>query len=113
MKDRFMLKNSQGKKQEVEDNRRNVKFSKNKTYVTACHDSLNVKTVNVNFVCATCGKCVLNEKHDMCVLKSHNGVHSRTKMPVAVPVSSREPKCTVEQSIAKPLRKTVALETTN
>nr|GEU66710.1 hypothetical protein [Tanacetum cinerariifolium] len=43
---------------------------------------LNAKTLNVNFVCATCGKCVLNDKHDMCVLKS----------------------------IAKPIRKTVALE---
>nr|GEW33536.1 retrovirus-related Pol polyprotein from transposon TNT 1-94 [Tanacetum cinerariifolium] len=31
MEDRVMLNNSQGKKQEVEDHRRNVKFSKNKT----------------------------------------------------------------------------------
>nr|GEY22767.1 retrovirus-related Pol polyprotein from transposon TNT 1-94 [Tanacetum cinerariifolium] len=29
-------------------------------------------------------------------------------MPIAVPVSTREPKCTVNQSVAKPLRKTVA-----
>nr|GEV29259.1 retrovirus-related Pol polyprotein from transposon TNT 1-94 [Tanacetum cinerariifolium] len=65
MEDRVMLNNSQGKKQEVEDHRRNIKFSKNKTFVTACNDSLNAKTSNVNFVCATCGKCVLNEKHDM------------------------------------------------
>nr|GFA11041.1 hypothetical protein [Tanacetum cinerariifolium] len=35
MEDRVMLNNSQGKKQEVEDHRRNVKFSKNKTSVTA------------------------------------------------------------------------------
>nr|GEY50535.1 Gag-Pol polyprotein [Tanacetum cinerariifolium] len=35
---------------EVEDQRRNVKLSKNKTSVTAWNDSLNVKTVNVNFV---------------------------------------------------------------
>nr|GEW53548.1 reverse transcriptase domain-containing protein [Tanacetum cinerariifolium] len=66
MKDRVMLNNSQGKKQEVEDHRRNVKFSKNKTSVTAYNDSLKAKTSNVNFVCATCGKCVVNEKHDMC-----------------------------------------------
>nr|GEX53363.1 retrovirus-related Pol polyprotein from transposon TNT 1-94 [Tanacetum cinerariifolium] len=112
-KSRVMLKNSQGKKQEVEDHRRNVKLSKNKTFVTACNDSLNAKTLNVNFVCATCGKCVLNEKHDMCVLKSHNGVNSRTKMPVAVPVSTRETKRTVNQSVEKPLRKTVASELTN
>nr|GEW88475.1 delta-1-pyrroline-5-carboxylate synthase-like [Tanacetum cinerariifolium] len=32
MKDRVMLNNSQGKKQEVEDHHRNAKFSKNKTY---------------------------------------------------------------------------------
>nr|GEW13735.1 retrovirus-related Pol polyprotein from transposon TNT 1-94 [Tanacetum cinerariifolium] len=33
-----------------------------------------------------------------------------TKMPVVVPVSTREPKRTVTQSVAKPLRKTVASE---
>nr|GEW21493.1 hypothetical protein [Tanacetum cinerariifolium] len=33
--DRVMLNNSQGKKQEVEDHRRNAKFSNNKTFVTA------------------------------------------------------------------------------
>nr|GEV23530.1 hypothetical protein [Tanacetum cinerariifolium] len=106
MEDRVMLNNSQGKKYEVEDQHRNVKFSKNKTS-TACNDSLYAKTSNVNFVCATCGKCVLNEKHDMCVLKSRNSVNSRTKMPIVVPVTTREPKRTVEQSVAKPLRKTL------
>nr|GEY98277.1 integrase, catalytic region, zinc finger, CCHC-type, peptidase aspartic, catalytic [Tanacetum cinerariifolium] len=107
MEDRVMLNNSQGKKHEIEDQHRNVKFSKNKTSVTACNDSLYAKTSNVNFVCATCGKCVLNENHDMCVLKSRNSVNSRTKMPIVVPVSTREPKRTVEQSVAKPLRKTL------
>nr|GFA47890.1 hypothetical protein [Tanacetum cinerariifolium] len=47
MGDRVMRNNSQGKKQEVEDQRRNVKLPKNKTYVTACNDSLNAKTLNV------------------------------------------------------------------
>nr|GFB05103.1 hypothetical protein [Tanacetum cinerariifolium] len=70
MGDRVMRKNSQGKKQKVEDQRRNVKLSKNKTCVTACNDSLNAKTLDVNFVSATCDKCVLNDKHDMCVLNS-------------------------------------------
>nr|GFA02016.1 hypothetical protein [Tanacetum cinerariifolium] len=111
--DRVLLNNSQGKKQEVEDHHRNVKFSKNKTSVTACNDSLNAKTSNVNFVCATCGKCMLNEKHDVCVLKSRNGVNSRTKMPMVVPVSSREPKRIINQSVAKPLRRTIASESTN
>nr|GFD27008.1 hypothetical protein [Tanacetum cinerariifolium] len=113
MEDRVMLNNSQGKKQEVEDYCRNVKFSKNKTTVTTCNDSLNAKTSNVNFVYATCGKCVLNVKHDMCVLHSLNGVNSRTKMPIDVPISTREPKCIVKQSVAKPFRRTVASESTN
>nr|GEW75964.1 hypothetical protein [Tanacetum cinerariifolium] len=110
MGDRVMHTNSQGKKQEVEDQSRSVKFSKNKTSVTACNDSLKAKTLNVNFMCATCGKCVLKEKNDMFVLKSVNGVHSRTKMPIDMPVSTREHKCTVKQFVAKPLKKTVASE---
>nr|GEW01080.1 retrovirus-related Pol polyprotein from transposon TNT 1-94 [Tanacetum cinerariifolium] len=110
MEDRVMLNNSKGKKHEVEDHCRNVKLFKNKTSVTACNDSLNAKTLNVNFVCTTCGKCVLNEKHDMCVLKSVNGVISRTKMPIVVPVSTREPKRTIKQSAAKLFQKTVASE---
>nr|GEV70184.1 hypothetical protein [Tanacetum cinerariifolium] len=32
--------------------------------------NLNAKTLNVNFVSSTCDKCVLNDKHDMCVLNS-------------------------------------------
>nr|GFB52812.1 hypothetical protein [Tanacetum cinerariifolium] len=92
MEDRVMLNNSQGKKQEVKDHRRNVKFSKDKTSVTTCNDSLNAKTLNVNFVYVTCGKYVLKDKHDMCVLHSLKGMNSRTKMPMAVPLSTREPK---------------------
>nr|GEW81680.1 hypothetical protein [Tanacetum cinerariifolium] len=53
--DRVMRNNSQGKKHDVEDHHRSVKFSKNNTSVTACNDSLNAKKLNVNFVCATCG----------------------------------------------------------
>nr|GEW16623.1 hypothetical protein [Tanacetum cinerariifolium] len=68
--DRVMHNNSQGKKQTVEDHRRSVKLSKNKTSVTACNDSLNAKTLNVKSVSAMCDKCVLHGKHDMCVLKS-------------------------------------------
>nr|GEV65574.1 retrovirus-related Pol polyprotein from transposon TNT 1-94 [Tanacetum cinerariifolium] len=48
MGDRVMRNNSQEKNQEVEDQRRNVKFSKNKTSVTACNDSLNAKSLIVN-----------------------------------------------------------------
>nr|GEV86042.1 hypothetical protein [Tanacetum cinerariifolium] len=113
MEDRVMLNNSQGKKQDVEVHCRNDKLSKNKTSVTACNDSLNTKTSNVNFICATCGKCVLNEKHDKCVLKSLNGMNSRKIIPIDVPVSTREPKRIINKSVAKPLRRTVASESTN
>nr|GEX65716.1 DNA-directed DNA polymerase [Tanacetum cinerariifolium] len=113
MEDRLMLNNSQGKKQEVEDHRRNVKFSNNKMSVTVCNDNLNTKTSNVNFICVTCGKYALNDNHDNCVLYSLNDVNSRTKMPMAVPISTREPKRTVNQSVTKPLRRTVASESTN
>nr|GFC32692.1 integrase, catalytic region, zinc finger, CCHC-type, peptidase aspartic, catalytic [Tanacetum cinerariifolium] len=64
-----MHNNSRGKKQEVEDHCRNVKLPKNKTSVTACNDSLNAKTLNVKSI-SMCDKCILHDKHDMCVLKS-------------------------------------------
>nr|GFC32974.1 hypothetical protein [Tanacetum cinerariifolium] len=67
---RVMHNNSQGKKHEVEDHRRSVKLSKNKTSITACNDSLNAKTLNVKSISAMSDKCVLIDKHDMCVLKS-------------------------------------------
>ncbi|GJS45490.1 retrovirus-related pol polyprotein from transposon TNT 1-94 [Tanacetum coccineum] len=110
--DRVMYNNSQGKKQKVEDHRRKFKFSNNKTSVTACNDSLNAKTSNVNFVCVTCGKCVLNDNHDLCVLHYINGVNSRTRQPMAVPISTREPKHNVNQSVATSSKKTVATDST-
>nr|GEW96181.1 hypothetical protein [Tanacetum cinerariifolium] len=70
MGDRVLRNNSQGKKQGVEEQRRNVKLPMNKMSVTACNDSLNAKTLNVNSVSAMCDKCVLIDKHDMCVLNS-------------------------------------------
>nr|GEV06780.1 hypothetical protein [Tanacetum cinerariifolium]GEV09353.1 hypothetical protein [Tanacetum cinerariifolium] len=74
---------------------------------------LKAKTSNVNFVCVTCRECVLNANHDKCVLRYLNGVLSKTKMPMYVPVSTREPKQIVNQSVATPLRKTVVSESTN
>nr|GFA57805.1 hypothetical protein [Tanacetum cinerariifolium] len=70
MGDRVMRNNSQGKKHDVEDQRRNAKLLKYKTSVTACNDSLNAKTLNVNSISTMCDKCVLIDKHDMCVLNS-------------------------------------------
>ncbi|GJU55910.1 hypothetical protein Tco_1229624 [Tanacetum coccineum] len=113
LEDRVMHNNSQGKKQQVEDHHRNFKFSNNKTSVTACNDNLNAKTLNVNFVYITCGKCVLNDNHDMCVLRYINGVNTRTKQPIVVPISTRELKRIVNQSVATPLKKTIAAESTH
>nr|GFA87855.1 retrovirus-related Pol polyprotein from transposon TNT 1-94 [Tanacetum cinerariifolium] len=73
-----MHNNSQGKKHEVEDQRRSVKLSKNKTSITACNDSLNAKTLNVKSVSAMCDKCVLIDKHDMYVLNSVAKLIKRT-----------------------------------
>nr|GFB30920.1 hypothetical protein [Tanacetum cinerariifolium] len=67
--DRVLRSNSGGKKLEVEEPRRNVKLLKNKMSITACTDSLNVKTVNVKSVSAMCVKCVMTDKHDVCVTK--------------------------------------------
>nr|GEV65026.1 zinc finger, CCHC-type [Tanacetum cinerariifolium] len=113
---RYFLERSRLSHTPVNNGNLKESFKKQTTLLEKWMDEfipLNAKSLNVNFVCATCGKCVLNEKHDMCVLKSPNGVNSRTKMPVALPVSTREPKRTVKQSVAKPLRKTVASETNN
>nr|GEZ78456.1 integrase, catalytic region, zinc finger, CCHC-type, peptidase aspartic, catalytic [Tanacetum cinerariifolium] len=68
--DRVLCSNSHGKKLEVEEHHMNVKLPKNKTFVTACNDSLNAKTFNVKYVSAMCDKRMLIDKHDMCVLKS-------------------------------------------
>nr|GEY17519.1 integrase, catalytic region, zinc finger, CCHC-type, peptidase aspartic, catalytic [Tanacetum cinerariifolium] len=112
LEDRVFHNNSQGKKQDVEDHRRIFKFSNNKMSVTACNDNLNVKTLNVNFVCVTCGKYMLNDNHELCVLYYINGMDYRTKKPIAVPISNKEPKQTVKEYVVTPLKKTVASEYT-
>nr|GEW92093.1 retrovirus-related Pol polyprotein from transposon TNT 1-94 [Tanacetum cinerariifolium] len=83
-----MHNNSQGKKKKIEDHRRSVKLSKNKTSITACNDSLNAKTLNVKSVSAMCDKCMLHDKHDMCVLKSFAKPIKRT----VVSESNKKPK---------------------
>nr|GEX78447.1 integrase, catalytic region, zinc finger, CCHC-type, peptidase aspartic, catalytic [Tanacetum cinerariifolium] len=60
---RVMHNNSQGKKHEVEDHRRSVKLSKNKTSVTACNDSLNAKTLTVKSVAKPIKKTVASESN--------------------------------------------------
>ncbi|GKF26571.1 hypothetical protein Tco_0082465, partial [Tanacetum coccineum] len=108
LEDRVTPNNSQGKKHEVEDHRRNFKFLNNKTSITLCNDNLNAKTSNVNFVCVTCGKC----NHDLCFLHYINGVNSRSRQPIVVPISTREPKHNVNQSVATSSKKTIATDST-
>ncbi|GKC84295.1 hypothetical protein Tco_1140012, partial [Tanacetum coccineum] len=62
------------KKTEVEDHPRISSISNQTKSVTACNDSLNSRTLNVNAVCATCRKCVFNSNHDACVSKFLNDV---------------------------------------
>ncbi|GKE53500.1 gag-pol polyprotein, partial [Tanacetum coccineum] len=68
LEDRVMLNNSQGKKQEEEDHRRNFMFQ---------------------------------------IIKR------LTKMPMVVPISTREHKQTMNQSVATPFKRTVASDSTN
>ncbi|GKF25440.1 hypothetical protein Tco_0081334 [Tanacetum coccineum] len=84
-----MPNNSQGKKQNVEDHRRHFKFSNNKTSITVCNDN-----------------------NDLCVLHYINGVNSSTRQPMDVPISTREPKQNVNQSVATSCKKTVATYST-
>nr|GEW06257.1 retrovirus-related Pol polyprotein from transposon TNT 1-94 [Tanacetum cinerariifolium] len=69
-------------------------------------------TLNINVVCATCGKCVFNSNHDACVSKFLNDVNARTKKPKVVPISTRQPKSQANKSVATPPKKTVASEST-
>ncbi|GKB05144.1 hypothetical protein Tco_0833339 [Tanacetum coccineum] len=114
MKDKVIHNNSQVKfqKTEVEYHHR-ISYVSNKTKsVTACNDSLKSKTLNVNVVCATCGKCVFNLNHDACVSKFIYDVNARTKKPKVVPISTRKPKSQVNKSVATPPKKIVASKST-
>ncbi|GJX29972.1 hypothetical protein Tco_0238051 [Tanacetum coccineum] len=100
------------KKTDVEDHPRISRISNQTKSVTACNDSLNSRTSNVNAVCATCGKCMFNSNHDACVSKFLNDVNARTKKPNAVPISTRKPKSQANKSVATPHTKTVTSEST-
>ncbi|GJS47027.1 hypothetical protein Tco_0597148 [Tanacetum coccineum] len=80
--------------------------------VTACNDSSNSRTSNVNAVCAECGKCVFNSNHDACVSRYLKDVNARTKKPHEVPISASKPKRKANKSVATPHKKTVASDTT-
>ncbi|GJT10335.1 hypothetical protein Tco_0857377 [Tanacetum coccineum] len=105
MKDKVVPNNSQvkDKKTEVEDQPRISSISTKTKFVTACNDSLKSRTSNVNAVCATYGKCLVDSYHFACVTKILNDVNARTKKPNVVPVSTREPKSQANKSVATPL----------
>ncbi|GJT42874.1 retrovirus-related pol polyprotein from transposon TNT 1-94 [Tanacetum coccineum] len=100
------------KKKEVEDHHRISNISKKTKSVTACNDSSNSRTSNVNVVCAECGKCVCNSNHDACVSRYLKDVNARTKKPNVVPISASKPKRKANKSVATPHKKTVASDTT-
>nr|GEW03908.1 hypothetical protein [Tanacetum cinerariifolium] len=107
MKDKVVIKNSQvkDKKTKVEDHPSISSISNKKKSITACNDSLKSKTLNVNAVCATCGKCLVDSDHFACVAKILNNVNARTKKPNVVHVSSRKPKSQANKSVATPPEK--------
>nr|GEV00375.1 retrovirus-related Pol polyprotein from transposon TNT 1-94 [Tanacetum cinerariifolium] len=83
LKDKVLPNNSQvkPKKTQVEENPRISSISNKTKSVTACNDSLNSRTSNVNVVCATCGKRLVDFNHFACVTKMLNDVNDRTKKP--------------------------------
>nr|GEU84004.1 integrase, catalytic core [Tanacetum cinerariifolium] len=107
MKDKVMQHNSQvkDKKTEVEDHPRISSISNKTKSRTACNDSLKSRTSDVNAVCATCGKCLVDFDHFACVIKILNDVNARTKKHNVVPVSSRKHKSQANKSVATPYRK--------
>nr|GEY42340.1 integrase, catalytic region, zinc finger, CCHC-type, peptidase aspartic, catalytic [Tanacetum cinerariifolium] len=60
-----------------------------------------------------CGNSITGSGNDLRSSKQNLIDIMMTKMPIDVPISTREPKRTVNQSVAKPLTRTVALESTN
>ncbi|GJY71194.1 retrovirus-related pol polyprotein from transposon TNT 1-94 [Tanacetum coccineum] len=115
MKDKVVPNNSQvkNKKTELEDHPRISSISKKTKSVTACNDSLNSQTSNVNVVCATCKKCLADSDHFACVTKFFNDVNARTKKHNVVPVSTRKPNRQANKYVATSPKKTVASESTN
>ncbi|GJT21974.1 hypothetical protein Tco_0891911 [Tanacetum coccineum] len=107
MQDKIVQNNSQVmlKKNEVKDHHMISKFSNNTKSITACNDTLNAKTSNVKFVYVTFDIFIFNANPDDCVSKYINDLNARTKKPHAVPISTRKPTRTENQSIATSLRK--------
>nr|GEY89221.1 hypothetical protein [Tanacetum cinerariifolium] len=114
LKDKVVPNNSQVKlkKTQVEEHPRIPSISNIVKSVTACNDSLNSKTLNVNAVCDTYEKCLVDYDHFACVTKMLNDVNARTKKPNVVPISTRKPKGHANKSVATPHKKKVASKST-
>nr|GEU46222.1 retrotransposon protein, putative, unclassified [Tanacetum cinerariifolium] len=95
-------------KLDVDENKKMQKQLK-KANTSLAHE---LKTSNVNVVCATYGKCLIDSNHFACVTKLLHDVNVRTKKPNVVPIITRKPKSQTKKSIATPRKKTVASETT-
>nr|GEX54615.1 hypothetical protein [Tanacetum cinerariifolium] len=113
LRDKVMPNNSQVKlkKTQVEEHPRIPSISNNIKSVTACNDNLNSRTSNVNAVCATCEKCLVDSDHFACVTQMLNDVNARTKKPNVVPISTRKPKGHANKSVATSHKK-IALKST-
>ncbi|GJW53013.1 retrovirus-related pol polyprotein from transposon TNT 1-94 [Tanacetum coccineum] len=113
VKDKVVPNNSQVKfnQKEVEVHSKISSISKKTKSVTACNDSSNSRTSNVNAVCAECRKCVFNSNHDACVSRYLKDVNARTKKPKVVPIIPSKPKWKAIKSVATPNKKTVASDT--
>ncbi|GKB59139.1 retrovirus-related pol polyprotein from transposon TNT 1-94, partial [Tanacetum coccineum] len=109
IKDKAVPNNNQVKfkKTEVDDHHKISSISNKTKSITACNDSLKSITLNVNAVCATCGKYVFNSNHDACVSKFIHGMNDRTKKPKVVPISIRNPKSQANKSVATPPKKII------
>nr|GFB83940.1 hypothetical protein [Tanacetum cinerariifolium] len=114
-RDKVLPNNSQVevKKTQVDVHPRIPSVSNKIKFVTACKDSFNSRTLNVNVVCTTCNKCLVDSNHFACVTKMLNDVHAITKKPTVVPISTRKPKSQANKSIATPNMKKVASKPTN
>nr|GEW90147.1 hypothetical protein [Tanacetum cinerariifolium] len=115
LKDKVLPNNSQvkPKKPQVEEHPRIPSIANKMKYVTACNDNLNSRTSNVNAICATCKKCLVNSDHFAYVTKMLNDVNARTKKPKVVPISTRKPKGHTNKFVATPLKKKVASKSNN
>nr|GEV36164.1 hypothetical protein [Tanacetum cinerariifolium] len=83
LKDKVLPNNSQvkPKKTQLEVHPRILSVSNKMKFVTTCKYSLNSKTLNVNAICATCNKCLVDSNYFACVIKILNDVKARTKKP--------------------------------